>query len=88
MHQQVGHARHDEELRTGSCQDVPRPLPQDAEVVGGEGQAHGEHDDAEDDGLCRPSHPNEEVGHKEGHDGDGNDKKGGVGGEPTAQGLQ
>ena len=88
MHQEVCHAGHDKELCTGSCQDVPGALPQDAEIVGAEGQAHGEHDDAENDGLGHPLHPCEELGQKKSHDGDGYDKKGDMGGEPTAQGLQ
>ena len=36
-------------------------LCQNLEVVGGEGETHREHDDAEDDGLCGSAHPVEGI---------------------------
>ena len=66
MYQQPCYCRHDEKLRTGTNQHVKRPLCQDAEIVGGECQPHGEHDDAENDGLGCATHPVEEMWEKEG----------------------
>ena len=37
--------------------ELSRALSQNLEVVGGQGQTHSEHDDAENDGLSSSAHP-------------------------------
>ena len=65
MYQGVSHARHDDELGAGTDEDIQRALSQNLEVVGGQGQAHGEHDDAENDGLSSSAHPVEGMWEEE-----------------------
>ena len=65
MHQGVSHTRHDDELGAGTDEDIQRALSQNLEVVGGQGQAHGEHDDAENDGLSSSAHPVEGMWEEE-----------------------
>ena len=78
VYQQIGHAWHDEELGARSYQDIQWPAGQNAEVVGGQCQSHGQHDDAEDDGLRGSSHPFEQFRCKEGYHGNGYNEERGV----------
>ena len=65
MNQGVSHTRHDDKLGTGSDEDIQRALSQNLEVVGGQGQTHCEHDDAENDGLSSSAHPVEGMWEEE-----------------------
>ena len=86
LHQQPGHPGHDEELGACADEDVQRTAGDDAEVVSGQRQSHGQHDEAQDDGLCGAAHPLEGGGQEEGEDGDGDDEQRGVAGQPRAGG--
>ncbi len=57
VYQEVGDAGHDDKLGTCSDEHVEGTLCQNLKVVGGEGQSHREHDDAENDSLCGSAHP-------------------------------
>ena len=65
MHQGISHARHDDELGAGTDEYIQRALSQNLEVVGGQGQAHGEHDDTENHGLGSSAHPVEGMWEEE-----------------------
>ena len=70
----VGNEGHDGELRQGAEEDIEGTAEDDFEVFGGEGAAHGEHDDAEDDGgTCSLLHPGEGGGEEPAQDGCGDD---------------
>ena len=88
VYQQVSHAGHDDELGAGSDEDVERSLCQNLEIVGGESQSHGEHDDAEDDGLCGSAHPVEGMWEEECEHCYTDDENRGVVGQPFADPLQ
>ena len=62
---EVGHARHDDELGAGTDEDIKGALRQNLEIVGGESQSHGEHNDAENDGLGSSAYPVEGMGKEE-----------------------
>ena len=70
----VGNEGHDGELRQGAEEDIEGTAEDYLEVFGGEGAAHGEHDDAEDDGgTCSLLHPGEGGGEEPAQDGCGDD---------------
>ena len=75
LNQQVGYAGHNEELGTGTDKDVEGATGKDAEIVGGEGKSHRQHDNTQDNGLCCSSHPLEELGQKECQCRNGDDKQ-------------
>ena len=56
VNQGICHARHDDELGASSDEDIQWTLCQNLEIVGGQCQSHGEHDDAENDGLGSSAH--------------------------------
>ena len=61
------HFRNDDfgSVKIASDEDIQRALGQNLEVVGGQGQTHGEHDDAENDGLSSSAHPVEGMWEEE-----------------------
>ena len=65
VNQSICHARHDDELGASSDEDIQWALCQNLEIVGGQCQSHGEHDDAKDDGLGSSSHPVEGMWEEE-----------------------
>ena len=70
----IGNEGHDGELRQGAEEDIEGTAEDYLEVFGGEGAAHGEHDDAEDDGgTCSLLHPGEGGGEEPAQDGCGDD---------------
>ena len=77
------HTGHDEELGAGSYQYVPGSLYKNAKVVGGERQAHGKHDDAQDDGLRSAAHPIKKTGYEECQYGNGDNEEGRICRQPS-----
>ena len=75
MHKDISHAGHDYKLRTRSYEDVEGATGKNLKVVGGERQAHCEHDDAKDDGLRCAAHPVEGVRQEKGHHGNADDEQ-------------
>jgi len=65
VNQGVSHTWHDDELGTGSDEHIQWTLSQNLKVVGGQGQSHREHDDAENDGLGCSAHPVEGMWEEE-----------------------
>ena len=74
VYQRPSHTRHDDELGTGTYEDIERPTGQNAEVVGGQGQSHGQHNNAQNDCLRVATHPIEDVGEEESKHSDTNHK--------------
>ena len=75
MHKDISHAGHDYKLRTRSYEDVEGATGKNLKVVGGERQAHCEHDNAKDDGLRCAAHPVEGVRQEKGHHGNADDEQ-------------
>ena len=88
MNQQIGYTRHDEKLGTGTDKDVQGTVCQYAEIIGGECQAHRQHDDAKNGGLCGATNPNEKPRYEKRQYGDGGNEKRGMVGKPTAHVLK
>ena len=65
VNQGICHARHDDELGASSNEYIQWALCQNLEIVGGQRQSHGKHDDAKDDGLGSSSHPVEGMWEEE-----------------------
>ena len=82
--QYVCHAGHNEELGTGTNQNIMGAAGKKAEIVSCERKSHRQHDNTQNDGLRGTSHPQEEVGQEEGQHRNGDDKQGGVSREPSA----
>ena len=74
--EEKSHAGHDDELCGGADKDIEGTAGEDSEILRGEREAHGEHDDAEDDGLCRAAHPVEDVREEECQHRNGDDEGG------------
>lgn len=70
-----GHERHDRKLRSGTDEDVARATDEEPEILCAQREAHGEHDDADDDGLRVALDPRKERGEEEGDDGREDDDK-------------
>ena len=85
---EVGHARHDDELGAGTDEDIKGALCQNLEIIGGESQSHGEHDDAENDGLGDSAYPVEGMWEEECEYSYSYHEDGGVIGQHTAERLK
>ena len=85
---EVGHARHDDELGAGTDEDIKGALRQNLEIVGGKSQSHGEHDDAENDGLGDSAYPVEGMWEEECEYSYSYHEDGGVIGQHTAERLK
>ena len=65
MNQRVGHTRHDDKLGTGTDENIERTLSQNLEIIGGQGETHRKHNNAENDGLGCSAHPVEGMWEEE-----------------------
>ena len=69
---------HDGVLCHGTEENVAGAFHQIADVVHGNGKAHAEHDDAENDGACVPVHPAEEYRGEKRDNRAGDNEEGGI----------
>ena len=81
-----GHQGHDGVLRAGTQQNVERLLHEVFHVIDSDGEAHAEHDDAQDDGTRVAMHPAEKDGSEERYNSATDDNQGCVGRKETAKG--
>ena len=81
-----GHQGHDGVLRAGAQQNVERLLHEVLHVVDSNGEAHAEHDDAQDNGTRVAMHPAEKDGSEERDNSATDDNQGCVGRKETANG--
>ena len=60
-HKQVSHTRHNQKLCDGTNEDILGTTCQHSEIIRGQRQTHGQHDESQNHGLRGAMNPTEQI---------------------------